>query len=290
MAPTSSGPSTSSPHAPVTSPHRQHAADATRSTDVPASLTAVAPQSSRQERASKQAAQQDQPQRHAATGIQGHRTSPAESGALPSPTNTAAVSTRPAKSPGTAHPHMDPAPGPTGSLAPQPQSPSGRQPAASKPAATQAHPEPRPRHGTPDRPTEGPLYAPPEGPPTQARTATPTDTSNTRPSGTVHPHAHNPTESPNPEAPATPSTTTQGDHLQAPAHAEPASQRHHAPPAGPAVRPTEPSSPGRPAPNPRPGPDPAHITVLADAPRSAGPGNWPGPPPVSEGHAREASQ
>ena len=199
--------------------------------------------------------------------------------------------------PGTAHPHMGTAPCPTGSPAPQPQTPPGastrgRQPAANRAAATQGHPEPRPRHGTPDRPTEGPAYAPPEGPPTRTRTATPTDTTNTRASGTGPPHAHNPTESPNPQAPATSSAVALGDHLQAPAQAELASRRHHAPPAGPAVRPTEPSSPSRPAANPGPGPDPdpAHATVPADTPRSAGPGSLLGPPPVSEGHAREAAR
>ena len=241
---------------------------------------------------STRAAQRHQPEHHAATGIHGHRASPAGSGAVSSPRDTAAVGTRPEQPPGTAHPHMGPAPGPTGSPAPQPQTPPGtsthgRQPAASRVAATQAHPEPRPRHGTPDRPTEGPAYAPPKGPPTQTLTATPTDTTNTRPSSTVHLHAHHPTESPNPEAPATPSATAPGDHLQAPAPAEPASQRHHAPPTGPAIRAREPSSPGRPAPDPGPGPDRAYTTVPADTPRSAGPGSLPGPPPGSEGHARE---
>ena len=170
---------------------------------------------------------------------------------------------------------MDPAPSPTGSPALPPQRPPGasthgRQPAASRAAAAQAHLEPRPRHGTPDRPTESPAYAPPKGPPTQAPAATPTDTTSTRPSGTVHPHAHNSTDSSNSHAPATPSTAAPGD-LQTTAQAELASQRHHAPPAGPAVRPTEPSSPGHPAPNPDPGPDLAHTTVRADAPRSGKP-------------------
>ena len=232
-----------------------------------------------------------------APGIQGHRASPAWSGAVPSPTNTAAVGTPPEQTSGTAHRHMGPARGPTGSRAPQPQTPTGafargRQPAASGAAATQAQPEPRPSHGTPDQRTEGPAYVPPEGPPTQTRTATPTDTTNTRPSGTMRPHAHNPTESPSPQAPATPSAAAPEVHLRAPAQAHPASQRHHAPPAGPAVRPTEPSSPSRPASNPGPGPDPdpAHATVTADTPRSAGPESQPGRTPVSEGHAREAAR
>ena len=205
---------------------------------------------------------------------------------MPSLTNTAAVGTRPEQPSGTAHPHMGPAPGPTGSPAPQPQTPPGastrgRQPAASRAAAKQAHPEPRPRDGPPDRPKAGQAYAQPKGTPKQTRIAAPTDTTMTRPSGTVHPHAHNPTESPNPQALATPSATAPGHHLQAPAEAEPASGRHHAPPAGPAVRPTEPSSPSRPAPNPSPGPDPnpAHATVPADTPRCAGRGSLPGPPP-----------
>ena len=154
---------------------------------------------------------------------------------MTSPTNTGMVGTRPEQPPGTAHPHMDP------TL--QPQKPfgastHGHQPAASRAAATQAHPEPRPRHGTPDRPTAGPANAPPEDPPTQTGAATLTDTTITRSSDTVHPQVHNPTEGPKPQAPATSSTTAPGD-LPATAQAEPASQRHHAPPAGPVVRPTE---------------------------------------------------
>ena len=242
-APTSSGPSTSAPNAPVTTPHRQHAANATQTTDAPAPSRAGAPRSPRQERASKRAAQRHQQQHNAATGIQGHRASPAGSRAVPSPRNTGAVGTRPEQPPGTAHLHMDPAPSPTGSPGPQPQTPTcasthSHQPAASRAAATQAHLEPRPRHGTPDRPTEGPAYAPTKDPSTQARAATPTDTTSTRPSGTVHPHAHNPTEGPKPQALATPSTAAEGD-LLATAEAEPASQRHHAPPAGLAVAPAE---------------------------------------------------
>ena len=42
---TSSGPSTSAPNAPVTTPHQQHAADATRTTDAPAPSRAGTPQS-----------------------------------------------------------------------------------------------------------------------------------------------------------------------------------------------------------------------------------------------------
>ena len=53
----SSGPSPSAPHAPVTSPNRQHTADVTRTADAPAPSRAGAPRSPRQERASKQAAQ-----------------------------------------------------------------------------------------------------------------------------------------------------------------------------------------------------------------------------------------
>ena len=156
-------------------------------------------------------------------------------------------------------------------------------------AATQAHPEPRQRGGTPNQPTEGPAHAPPEGPPTQSRTATPTNTTDTRPFGTVRPQTHNPTESPSPQTPATCSASAPGDHPQAPAQGEPACQRHHDSPAGPAVRPTETSSRSRPAPNPgpNPDPDPAHATVSADSPQSADLGNQPRPTPVSEGHTRE---
>ena len=139
--------------------------------------------------------------------------------------------------------HRTPAQGPilspTGS--PQPQTPPsasahGHQPAASQAAATQAHPEPRPRHGTPDRPTAGPTYALPKDPPTQAHAATPTDTATSWPTDTVRPHAHDPTEGPDPKAPANSSTAAPGD-LLAMTHAKPASQRHHARPAGPTVPP-----------------------------------------------------
>ena len=123
----------------------------------------------------------------------------------------------------------------------------------------------------------------------QARAATPTNTTTTRPSDTVHPHAHNPTEGPNPQTPETSSTAAPGD-LLATAQAKMASHWRHTPPAGPAVRSTEPSSPDCPAPNPDPGPEPTRTTIPADAPRSAGPGSRPGPPPVSEGHAREAAR
>ena len=109
---------------------------------------------------------------------------------MPSPTHTGALGTRPEQPPGAGHPHMDPAPSPRGSPAPQPQTPRGasthgHQPVASRAAATQAHPKPRPCHSTPDRPTGGLAYAPPEDPPTQARVAAPTDTTSTRPSDTV---------------------------------------------------------------------------------------------------------
>ena len=120
---------------------------------------------------------------------------------------------------------------------------------------------------------------PSKGSPEQTRTATPTDTTNIRPSGTVHPHANNLTESPNPQAPATRSATASGDHRRPPAQAEPASQRHHAPPAGPAVRPTEPSSPGCPSPTrawakTRHTP-PSRRTPPSPQAREAGPGRRP---------------
>ena len=73
-------------------------------------------------------------QHHAATGIQGHRASPAGSGAVPSFTNTGAVGTRPEQPPGTAHPHREPTPSPTGS--PQPQTPPGASPHRHQPAAS----------------------------------------------------------------------------------------------------------------------------------------------------------
>ena len=188
---TSSGPSTPAPPTPVATPHQQRAADATRTTDAPAPSRAGTPQSPQQERASKRAAQRHPPQRHAATGIQGHRASAAGSRAVLSAKNTAAVGTRPEQPPGTAHPHREPTPSPTGN--PQPQTPPGasahgHQPAASHAAATQAHPEPRRRHGTAHRPAAGPAYAPPEDPLAQAHAATPTDAATTRPSDIVRPH------------------------------------------------------------------------------------------------------
>ena len=65
-------------------------------------------------------------------------------------------------------------------------------------------------------------------------------------------------------------------------------QRHHAPPTGPPARPAEPSSPGRPACGPGPGPDPPRTATPADAPQPADPGSLPEPPPVAGGHARGA--
>ena len=202
MSSKSFGPSTSAPRAPVATPHQQRATDATRTTDAPAPSRAGTPQSPRQERASKRAAERNPPQHPPATGIQGHRASPAGSGAVPNPTNTGAVGTRPEQSPGTAHPHREPTPSPTGSQ--QPQTPPGasahgHQPAAGQAAATQAQPEPRPRHGAPDRAAAGPAYAPPEDPPTQTHAATPTDTATTRPSDTVRPRTRDPTESLDPQ-------------------------------------------------------------------------------------------
>ena len=188
---TSPNPSTSAPPTPAAEPHQQHAADATRTTGNPAPSRASTPQSPRQERASKGAAQRQPTQHHAATGSRGHRASPARSGALPGPTNTGAVGTQPGQPPGTAHPHRVPAPSPTGS--PQPLTPPvtpahGPQPTASQAATTQAHPEPRPHHGTPDRPAADQTYTPIDNLPTRTRTATPTDATAARPSDAGHPH------------------------------------------------------------------------------------------------------
>ena len=206
---TSPSPSTSAPFRPVAAPHQQHATDATRTTGDPAPSRASTPQSPRQERAFKRAAHRQPTQHHKATVSRGHRASPAGSGAIPSPTNTGAVGTKPKQPPSTAHPHREPAPSPTGS--PQPPTPPvapahGPRPAASQAAATQARPEPHPHHGTPDRPAADPAYTPPDGPPTQAHTAAPTDTTAARPSNTVHAHTPSPTEGLTPQAPATSST------------------------------------------------------------------------------------
>ena len=151
-ASTSSSPSASSPHASGNSPHRQHAANATRTTGVPAPSGAGAPQSPRQERASKQVAQRHQPQHHTATAIREHRASPAKSGALPSPTNTAAVGTQPEQAPGNAHQQMGPASGPyrrPGSTIPNTTGrfymrlPAGRPPGSGDTGPTGAPPTPR---------------------------------------------------------------------------------------------------------------------------------------------------
>ena len=275
---TTPSPSTSALPTHVATSHQQRATDTTRTTDAQAPSRASTPQSSRQERA----AQQQPPQHQTATGIQRHR-------AIPSPTNTGAVGTKPDQSPGTAHPHREPTPSPVGS--PQPLTPPvvsahGQRPAASQAAATQAHPEPRPHHGTPDRPTAGPAYAPPGSPLTQAHTATPTNTTTTRPSDTVQPHTHDLTEGLVPQAQA----TSCAEDLPATTHDGPAPQRHHAPLTGPTARPAEPASPGRPATCPGPGPDSARFTARAGAPQPAGPGSRPEPPPVAEGHARGSTQ
>ena len=206
---TSPSPSTSAPPTPVAAPHQQHATSTTRTTGDRAPSRAGTPQSPRQERASKRAAQRQSTQHHTTTGDRGHRASPAGSGTTPSPTNTGAVGTQPEQPSGTAHSHREPAQSPTGS--PQPLSPPvtpahGPRLAASQAAATQAHPEPRPHHGTPDRPAADPAQTPPDGPPTQAHTATPTDTTAARPSGTVHPHTPGPTEGLTPQAPVTSGT------------------------------------------------------------------------------------
>ena len=85
--------STCAPPTPVAAPHQQHATDATRTTGDPAPSRAGAPQSPRQERSSKRAAQRQPTQHHTATENGGHWASPAGSRAIPSPTNTGAVGT-----------------------------------------------------------------------------------------------------------------------------------------------------------------------------------------------------
>ena len=226
---------------------------------------------------------------HTATGIRGHRASPAESRAIPSPRNMGAQGTQPEQPLGTAHLHREPAPSPTG--IPQPPTPPvapthGPRPAASQAAATQAQPEPSPHHGTPDGPAAGPAYAPPDGTPTQAHSATPTDTTAARPSDTLQPETPGPREGLIPQAPA----TSGAEDLPATKHDGPAPQRHHAPPNGRTARPAEPSSPGRPAPCPGPGPDPARTAAPAGAPQPAGPESQPQPPPLAVGHTRGATQ
>ena len=215
---------------------------------------------------SKRAAQRQPTQHHAATGSRGHRASPARSGALPGPTNTGAVGTQPGQPPCTAHPHRVPAPSPTGS--PQPLTPpvapaNGQRPAASQAATTQAHPEPRPHHGTPDQPAADPTYTQTDKLPTRTHTATPTDATAARPSDAGHPHTHGPTGGLTPQASATSGT----EDLRATTHGGLVPQRHHAPPTGPPARPAEPLSPGCPVPGPGPGPDPPR-TAAGRTPRS----------------------
>ena len=65
---TSSDPSTSAPPTPAAEPHPPHATDDMRTTGGPAPSRAGTPQSPRQERASKRAAQRQPTQHHAATG------------------------------------------------------------------------------------------------------------------------------------------------------------------------------------------------------------------------------
>ena len=145
---------------------------------------------------------------------------------------------------------------------------------------TQAHPEPRPHHGTPDPPAADPTYTPTYNLPTRTHTATPTDATAAQPSDAGHPHTHGPTGGLNPQASATSST----EYLPATTHGRPVPQRHHAPPTGPPARPAEPSSPGRPA----PGPDPPRTDAPADALQPADPESLPNPAPVAGGHARGA--
>ena len=197
------------------------------------------------------------------------------------------MGTQPGQPPGTAHPHRVRAPSPTGS--PQPLTPPvapahGPRPAASHAATIQAHPEPRPQHGTPDRPAADPTYTPTNNVPTRTHTATPTNATAAQPSDAGHPHTHGPTGGLTPQASATSGT----EDLPATTHGGPVPQRHHAPPTGPPARPAEPSSPGRPAPGPGPGLDPPRTAAPADAPQPADPGSLPEPPPVAGGHARGA--
>ena len=181
------------------------------------------------------------------------------------------MGTQPGQPPGTAHPHRVPPSSPTGSLQPltPPVAPAhGPWPAASQAATTQAHPEPRPHHGTPDWPAGDPTYTPNDKLPTRTHNAIPTDATAARPSDAGHPHTHGPTGGLTPQALATSGT----EDLPATTHGALVPQRHHAPPNGPPARPAEPSSPGRPAPCPGPGPDPPRTAAPADAPQPADPG------------------
>ena len=178
---TSPYPSTSAPPTPAAEPHQQHAADATRTTGDPAPSRAGTPQSPRQERASKRAAQRQPTQHHAATGSRGHRATPARSGALPGPTNTGAVGTQPGQPPGTAHPHRVPAPSPTGSTAhptpprepPQPSPTPRPDPAPRQRLGPRTYgPERRPRR--PPHPPTHPPPPPPHPPPNHTNNTPPT--------------------------------------------------------------------------------------------------------------------
>ena len=284
---TSPNPFTSAPPTPAAEPHQQHAADVTLTTGDRAPSRAGTPQSPRQERASKRAAQRQPTQHHAATGSRGHRASPARSGALPGPTNTGAVGTQPGQPPSSAQPHRVPAPSPTGSLQPltPPVAPAhGPRPAASQAATTQAQPEPRPHHGTPDWPAADPTYMPSDNLPRRTHTATPTDASAARPSDAGRPHTHGPTGGLTSQASATSGT----EDLPTTTHGGPVPQQHHAPPTRPPAKLAKPSSPGRPAPGPGPGPDLPRTAAPANAPQPTNPGSLPEPPPVAGGHAKGA--
>ena len=196
---------------------------------------------------------------------------------MPSHTNTATASARPEQPLGTMRPQTGPGPSPAGDRVPQPQTPPDASTRGHRRAApTQANPKPHPHHSPPVQPTASPTHAPSDGPPTETRTATPTDATSARterPLGTMRLHAHIPTGSPSPQAPAAPCTSTPGYHPPAPAQVEPAPHQRHDPPAGPAVRPTEAPSGSPPAPGPDPDPDLAHTTVPADARRASTPGH-----------------
>ena len=211
---TSSRPSTSAPQATIHLPHRMQATEATRTAGVLGPSGAGTPQSCRQERASKRAAQRHQLPHHAATAIWEHRASPAGRETMPSHTNAATAGAQLEQPLGTVRPPTSRRPGPTGDPGPRPQTPPdactrGHQPAA----PAQANPESHPHHSPPVRPTKGPTHAPSKAPPTQICTATPTDATSARPEqplGTLRPQAQIPTGSPSPQAPATTSTWAPG--------------------------------------------------------------------------------
>ena len=183
-----SNPTKPNPPTPAAEPHQQHAADATRTTGAPAPSRAGTPQSPRQERASKRAAQRQPTQHHAATGSRGHRASPARSPNRPHkyggggyPARAAPRHRTPAQGTGPA-PHREPA------------TPNTTRRACARPTAG----------SQPSGNNTGPPGTPPA--PWQYLTGRQRTQRTRRP--TTSPHGHTPLPRPTPPPPGPPTTGT----------------------------------------------------------------------------------